>query len=161
MTRPIPTPPGHFLWGHMRERRNDPIALYTNAVRDYGPMVRFRMGPLFSLILPSGEVNAALAELTGINVARGLGLLLKGSDAKAPIRCGVAQFEVKDGRMRADNVVFDTKDVRISGHGEIRLGPEELDLSIKGEPKKLRLARLRTPVEINGHLRDPSIELLQ
>jgi uncharacterized protein involved in outer membrane biogenesis len=110
-----------------------------------------------SLVLPSGQVNAALAELTGINVARGLGLLLKGSDDKAPIRCGVAQFEVKDGKMRADNVVFDTQDVRITGRGEVRLGPEELDLSIKGEPKKLRIARLRTPVEINGHLRDPSI----
>ncbi|MFC4312433.1 AsmA family protein [Steroidobacter flavus] len=110
-----------------------------------------------SFILPSGQVNAAFAELTGINVARGLGLLLKGDDEKAPIRCGVAQFEVKDGRMRADNVVFDTKDVRIQGRGEIRLGPEELDLSIKGEPKKLRIARLRTPVEVHGHLRDPSI----
>ena len=39
----------------------------------------------------------------------------------------------------------------------MRLGPEELDLSIKGQPKKLRLARLRTPVEINGHLRKPAI----
>jgi uncharacterized protein involved in outer membrane biogenesis len=110
-----------------------------------------------SLVLPQGEVNAALAELTGINVARGLGLLLKGNDEKTNIRCGVAQFNIQDGTMHADNVVFDTKDVRISGRGEIRLGPEELDLSIKGEPKELRLTRLRTPVEINGHLRDPSI----
>lgn len=110
-----------------------------------------------SLVLPHGEVNAALAELTGINVARGVGLLLKGSDDKSEIRCGVAQFNVQDGVMRADNVVFDTKDVRIAGRGEIRLGPEELDLSIKGEPKKLRLARLRTPVEIHGQLRDPRI----
>lgn len=109
-----------------------------------------------SFILPQGEVNAALAELTGINVARGLGLLLKGSDDKTEIRCGVAQFGVKAGTMHADNIVFDTRDVRITGRGEIRLGPEELDLSIKGEPKKLRVARLRTPVEINGHLRKPS-----
>lgn len=110
-----------------------------------------------SLILPHGEVNSALAELTGINVARGIGLLLKGNDEKAEIRCGVAQFDVQDGTLRANNVVFDTQDVRITGRGEIRFGPEELDLSIKGEPKELRLARLRTPVEINGHLRDPTI----
>jgi hypothetical protein len=110
-----------------------------------------------SVILPHGQVNAAFAELTGINVARGVGLLLKGNDDKAEIRCGVAQFGVQDGTMRAENVVFDTQDVRITGHGDVRLGPEELDLSIKGEPKKLRLARLRTPIEINGHLRKPSI----
>lgn len=110
-----------------------------------------------SLILPHGEVKAAFAELTGINVARGVGLLLSGNEDKAEIRCGVAQFDIQDGTMRAGNVVFDTDDVRITGRGEVRFGPEELDLSIKGEPKELRLARLRTPVEINGHLRDPAI----
>jgi AsmA family protein len=110
-----------------------------------------------SVVLPEGEVRAAFAELTGINVARGIGLLLKGDDEKAIIRCGVAQFDVRDGKMLAQNVVFDTQDVRITGSGEVRLGPEELDLEIKGEPKKLRFARLRTPVEINGHLRKPAI----
>ncbi len=108
-------------------------------------------------ILPHGEVRAAFAELTGINVSRGLGLLLTGDKQQAPIRCGVAQFAVQRGVMHAEHVVFDTEDVRITGSGEVRLGPEELDLSIKGEPKKLRLARLKTPVEINGHLRKPSI----
>lgn len=110
-----------------------------------------------SVILPHGEVRAALAELTGINVARGLGLLLKGDKERDDIRCGVAQFDIQDGLMRADRVVFDTETVRITGRGDVRLGPEELDLEIKGEPKKLRLARLRTPIEINGHLRKPSI----
>ncbi len=83
--------------------------------------------------------------------------LLKGDNEKAEVRCGLAQFAVEDGTMRAQTVVFDTQDVRITGRGEVRLGPEELELSIKGEPKKLRLARLRTPVEIGGHLRKPSI----
>jgi uncharacterized protein involved in outer membrane biogenesis len=69
----------------------------------------------------------------------------------------VAQFDIKDGTMKAQNVVFDTTNVKITGEGEVRLGPEELDLSIKGQPKKLRFARLRTPVEINGHLRKPAI----
>jgi len=110
-----------------------------------------------SVILPHGEVRAAFAELTGIDVARGIGLLLKGDEDRAEVRCGVAQFDIKDGTMRADNVVFDTENVRITGRGEVRLGPEELDLAIKGEPKKLRLARLRTPIEIGGHLRKPAI----
>lgn len=110
-----------------------------------------------SAVIPRGQVNEAFAELTGINVARGLGLLLSGSDERTEIRCGVAQFNVKDGTMHAANVVFDTTNVKISGRGEVRLGPEELDLEIKGRPKKFRVARLRTPVELNGHLRKPSI----
>lgn len=112
-----------------------------------------------SAVVPHGQVNAAFAELTGINVARGLGLLLKGNDERAEIRCGVAQFDVERGTMRAANVVFDTTNVKITGQGEVRLGPEELDLSIKGQPKKLRLARVRSPIEINGHLRKPSVGL--
>jgi uncharacterized protein involved in outer membrane biogenesis len=110
-----------------------------------------------SLVLPHGDVTAAFAELTGINVARGVGLLMKGLDDKSEIRCGVAEFTVENGTMSADRVVFDTKDVRITGRGDAQLGTEELDFEIKGEPKHLRLTRLRTPIEIGGHLRKPSI----
>jgi uncharacterized protein involved in outer membrane biogenesis len=110
----------------------------------------------FTLILPDGQITSALAELTGINVSKGLGLLLTKSDEKAAIRCGVAQFKIEDGLMNAENITFDTQDVLIKGSGNINLGPEELHLEIKGEPKKLRLTRLRTPVEVRGHLADPS-----
>ena len=58
--------------------------------------------------------------------------------------CRAVKIDVKIDLQFA-NVIFDTQDVRITGRGEVRLGPEELDLSIKGEPKKSRLARLRTP----------------
>ena len=111
----------------------------------------------FTAILPGGQVNAAFPELTGINVAEGLGLLLSGSNNKSPIRCGLAQFDIKNGVMAAQNITFDTQNVLIKGTGDIRLGPEELNLEVKGEPKKLRLTRLRTPIEVRGHLMKPDI----
>jgi len=110
-----------------------------------------------TFVLPHGEINAAFAELTGIDVAKGLGLLLKGGKDREDIRCGVAQFGVQDGAMRVRNFVVDTQDVRITGSGEVRLGPEELDLSLEGKPKKFRLARLKAPVTITGHLLKPVI----
>jgi uncharacterized protein involved in outer membrane biogenesis len=110
----------------------------------------------FTLILPDGQVTSALAELTGIDVAKGLGLLLTKGDDKALVRCGVAQFDINDGHMNAENITFDTQDVLIKGTGNINLGPEELNLNIKGEPKKLRFTRLRTPIQIRGHLAAPS-----
>ncbi len=112
-----------------------------------------------TFILPHGEINAAFAELTGVDVAEGLGLLLKGGTDREDVRCGIAQFGIQNGTMRAQDFVVDAKDVRITGRGEVRLGPEELDLSLRGEPKKLRLARLRAPVRITGHLLKPSIGL--
>jgi uncharacterized protein involved in outer membrane biogenesis len=108
-------------------------------------------------VIPNGRVNAAFAELTGINVARGVGLLLKGNDQTTQIRCGVAQFDIDKGTAQAQNIVFDTTNVKITGKGDIKLGPEDLDLEIKGEPKKLRLARLRTPIEIDGKIMKPKV----
>jgi uncharacterized protein involved in outer membrane biogenesis len=73
------------------------------------------------------------------------------------VRCGVAQFEIQDGTLRADRIVFDTRNVLITGRGAAQLGSEELDLSIKGDPKKVRLVRLRTPIEVRGHFLRPAI----
>ena len=112
---------------------------------------------MFTVILPSGEVRSAFAELTGINVAKGLGLLLTKSEDEAEIRCGVAQFKIEDGVMNAENVTFDTQNVLIKAKGDVQLGPEALSLEIKGEPKKVRFIRLRTPIEVKGHLMKPSV----
>jgi uncharacterized protein involved in outer membrane biogenesis len=112
---------------------------------------------MVTVILPNGEVRSAFAELTGINVSRGIGLLLTRSNDKAEIRCGVAQFGIKDGLMSAQNITFDTQNVLITGKGDVKLGPEELNLEIKGNPKKVRFTRLRTPIEVKGHLLKPSV----
>jgi uncharacterized protein involved in outer membrane biogenesis len=112
-----------------------------------------------TVVIPHGEIRKAFAELTGINVDRGLGLLLAGDQDHTNIRCGVADFKIKDGTMNADILVFDTDTVLITGGGQVRLAPEELDLSIRGQPKKLRLVRLRSPILIGGHLRKPSVRV--
>jgi len=111
-----------------------------------------------TVILPHGEVRAAFAELAGIDVAEGIGLLLKG-DETTEVRCGVAQFAIQKGTAHAQNVIFDTKSVLIRGSGSASLGPEELDFSIKGEPKKIRLVRLRTPIEIKRQFLKPTVRL--
>lgn len=41
-----PTPPGHWLLGHLRERRDDPLGLYLDSQRALGDVVRYRMGYL-------------------------------------------------------------------------------------------------------------------
>jgi uncharacterized protein involved in outer membrane biogenesis len=110
-----------------------------------------------TFILPHGEVREALAELTGVDLVQGLGLLLKGSEQRTEIRCGVAQFALTDGTMKAQNFLIDTTNVQITGSGVVQLGPEELDLALKGDPKKLRFGRLRTPIKVEGHLLKPKI----
>jgi AsmA family protein len=112
-----------------------------------------------TFIVPNGDMRAAIAELTGVDVAKAIGLMLAKPDDREPIRCGVAEFDVKTGTAHADSIVFDTQDVLITGKGQIALGPEKLDLTVQGEPKRVRLLRMRAPVDIRGELLKPTVRL--
>ena len=112
-----------------------------------------------SLVLPHGQMREAFAELAGIDIVRGLGLLLAKKDQTVPVRCGIIDFQLHDGTAQADHLLFDTENVLVVGDGHISLGDEAIDLNIKGEPKKLRFDRIRAPVNVRGTLRHPSISL--
>jgi uncharacterized protein involved in outer membrane biogenesis len=111
----------------------------------------------FAAVIPHGDIRSAFAELTGIDLS-GLGLLLTKDQKRAPIRCGVARFEVMDGTAQAQSIVLDTQNVLITGGGNINLGSEQLDLTIHGQPKKFHLVRVRAPVDIKGRLTKPSFQ---
>jgi uncharacterized protein involved in outer membrane biogenesis len=112
-----------------------------------------------SAVLPEGEIREAFAELAGIDMVDGLGLLLGSKDKNTDIRCGIIAFDIKDGDAQAQQLLFDTNNVLITGDGRITLNDEKLDLNLKGQPKKFRVARLRSPINIRGTLRHPSIGL--
>jgi uncharacterized protein involved in outer membrane biogenesis len=111
----------------------------------------------FAAVIPHGDIRSAFAELTGIDLS-GLGLLLTKDQRRAPIRCGVARFEVVDGTAQAQSIVLDTQNVLISGGGKINLGSEQLDLTLHGQPKKFHLVRVRAPVDIKGLISRPSFQ---
>lgn len=106
-------------------------------------------------VIPHGDIRKAFAELTGIDL-KGVGLLLTKDEQRAPIRCGVARFDVTKGTALAQSIVLDTQNVLITGSGKINLGSEQLDLSIHGQPKKFHFVRVRAPVDIKGHLIKPT-----
>jgi AsmA family protein len=112
-----------------------------------------------SVVVPNGQMREAFAELAGIDVVRGLGLLLGKKDESTAIRCGIIAFDLKDGDAQAQHLVFDTTNVLVTGDGRITLNDEKLDLNLKGQPKKFRFDRLRSPINIRGTLRHPSVGL--
>lgn len=107
------------------------------------------------VILPHGEIRATLAELAGIDF-RSLGLLLSGSKQRMDVRCAVGAFEVRNGALRSQALVFDTEPVLFTGKGMLDLNSEQLDFRFEGHPKQPRL-RLRTALTMRGTLADPSI----
>ncbi|MDB6090650.1 MAG: AsmA family protein [Gammaproteobacteria bacterium] len=110
-----------------------------------------------SVVVPHGEIREALAELTGINAARGLGLLLSKNQDKANIRCGVDDFKAAGGVFAAQENVIDTDNVLITGKGEIDLGQEIIDITLNGQPKKPRLFRIKALVALEGTLSKPKV----
>lgn len=109
------------------------------------------------VVVPNGEIREAFAQLLGVNVVKGLGLLLSKDQQKTDVRCAVAQFEARNGVMEAQRIVFDTDPVLGNGSGRIDLGRERLDFRIKGKPKKPQLVRVILPVTVKGPIRAPEI----
>jgi uncharacterized protein involved in outer membrane biogenesis len=112
-----------------------------------------------SFAIPHGDIRAAFAELLGINAARGIGLLLTKNEEKTGIRCGVANFKAEGGVFAAQDIVIDTDNVLVLGKGEVDLGPEVLDITLNGQPKKVRLFRIKSPIELGGTLLKPKVGL--
>ena len=110
-----------------------------------------------SIVIPHGEINDVIAELTGINVLKGLGLLLKSGQNTTEIRCGIIDFKDHEGSLNTTTVYVDTTNVLITGRGKIGLGDEDIDLALQGDPKKMRFLRLRSPISLHGTLLHPAV----
>jgi uncharacterized protein involved in outer membrane biogenesis len=109
------------------------------------------------VVAPGGEIRKAFAELLGVNVVKGLGLLMSKDTSTTPIHCGVARFETRGGIMRADNIVFDTGPVLVTGKGTVNLATERIDFRLRGHDKKFRLARVLLPVTATGPVVAPKL----
>jgi uncharacterized protein involved in outer membrane biogenesis len=123
---------------------NSIAALMATADGDIG----VAMGP--------GRISNLTLELAGLDIAEALKFLI-GKDKVVPVRCGFADFKVKDGVMQTRAFAFDTTDTLLLAEGEIHLGTERLDLLLKPRPKDASPFSLRSPLRVRGTLLDPSI----
>jgi hypothetical protein len=108
--------------------------------------------------MPDGALRKSIAEATDVDL-REAGLLLTKNQQDVPVRCAIAHFKAQDGTLTAEDLVVDTDPVLITGEGQIHLDTEAVDLSVHGNPKKLRLVRLRTPVMVQGTLAHPMFHI--
>jgi AsmA family protein len=105
-----------------------------------------------------GMMRASLAELTGVDL-RGLGLALTGSNRDVAVHCAAADFQIHSGVMKSTRFVIDSEPVFISGEGRVLLDSETLDFKLHGEPKRLRIMRIKAPVLVQGTLLQPKVSI--
>jgi AsmA family protein len=102
-----------------------------------------------------GTISQLVIELAGLDIVQALRFMLTG-DRQVPIRCAFAEFDVVDGVMSTDSLVFDTTDTIIIGEGSIDLGDETLDLLLRPRPKDRSILTLRSPLRLSGSFVSPT-----
>ena len=110
-------------------------------------------------VAPSGEVRRSLAELAGVDLIKGLGLLFAKDQATTPLRCAVVHFTAKGGVLNADQLIVDTAPVLIEGTGTVNLDTEHLMFRVRGHPKKFQLVRLMAPITVDGPMLGPRVSV--
>jgi AsmA family protein len=108
--------------------------------------------------LPRGKISHLAVEAAGIDLAQGLGILLRGDESLA-LHCAVADLRVAKGQVVPDALLLDTADSTLWVEGSLSLASEQLDLRLQVAPKDFSPLSLRTPVQIRGSLAAPAVSL--
>ena len=108
--------------------------------------------------MEGGSISHLLIKLVSLDIAKSLGFII-GGDESLPIRCLVADFQVKDGHMQTRSLVFDTADTLITAKGGVNLEKERLGMEINPSPKNATLLSLRSPIDITGSIKNPNVSI--
>ena len=106
------------------------------------------------LVVVRGEISKMTMEKAGVHLWEMMELKMTG-DKLVKIRCVVADFDVKEGVMHTNALVFDTEVTTIHGTGSIDLGKEKLDLTLTQKTKNTSPLALRSPIRVRGSFARP------
>ncbi|HEV6965599.1 AsmA family protein [Roseateles sp.] len=114
-------------------------------------------GPV-RLRVENGSLSHLLTEAMGLDVAQGLGMLIKGDD-NLKLNCARLDGRFVQGVLRPRTALLDNRDSRIDLDGRVNLADESLDLRLVAKPKDFSPLTLRAPVRLQGTLADPRFAL--
>jgi len=107
-------------------------------------------------VMSGGEISELLVRLAGLDVARTLGVLVRG-DKPIPIRCALLDLQGENGQMGVQTLVFDTANSVISGEGKIDLRDEKVNMVVIPEPKNFSPLSLRSFIRVTGGFKNVSV----
>lgn len=111
-----------------------------------------------SLVVQDGTVSRLLMEQAGLHLLEILRLNISGDESVA-LRCAVADFDVRRGRMKVRSLVFDTAVSTVVGSGVVDLADETMALRFVPSTKVNSLIALRSPIYLRGPLAQPVVAL--
>ncbi|MBL8348974.1 MAG: AsmA family protein [Burkholderiaceae bacterium] len=108
--------------------------------------------------LRRGAVSHLAIEAAGLDLAEGLGIMLKGDDA-LQVQCAVASLQAENGVLRPKLMVLDTADSTIWVDGSLSLATETMDLRAVVTPKDFSPLTLRAPLTVRGPFTAPVVSV--
>ncbi len=107
------------------------------------------------LVTEGGQVESGLLNVLSADIMSALPFVDSKGDKS--IRCGVVDFDIRNGQARAKALLFETGGLSMIGAGSINLANETIDIKIKPRAKKLSILKLAmVPVHVGGTLANPS-----
>ncbi len=108
--------------------------------------------------LLEGKVSHLAVELSGLDLAESLGVLIKG-DNVLPVQCAVADLIADGGVFRPRVMVVDTTDTAVWVEGSLSMASEAIDLRAVVTPKDFSPLTLRTPLLVRGTFAQPKVSI--
>lgn len=88
-----------------------------------------------------------------------INLLFSSLSEDSKVNCAVARFDLSEGELSSDVMIFDTSRLRVYGNGKFNLVSRELDFWVEAKAKQIQWISKEVPVRIKGSLDKPEIEL--
>jgi AsmA family protein len=111
-----------------------------------------------TLMVNGGHMSALLLELAGLDGGEALMILFSRGDKPVPLRCAIADFNIKSGQAETELAAIDTVDTLFIVDGKVDLDNEALDLKVTPQPKDRSILVVRTPLLVGGHFNDPNVK---
>jgi uncharacterized protein involved in outer membrane biogenesis len=107
-------------------------------------------------VMGRGYVSKYL-DLLGMDLSRKV-IPFWGSNKEAGrVKCGVIQFDIKNGVATSQAFVFDTELTVLTGEGDINLATEQVNFLLAPEPKDPSLFSLATKLRVGGTIQEPTV----
>jgi len=108
------------------------------------------------VVTENGFIDSKLLNLLSSDLAAAL--TFGDSKGDQDIRCGVIDFDIKQGQAGANAIVVETGGISVIGEGSIDLAQEKLDLYVDPKAKNVSLVKVAMiPVDVGGTLASPSV----
>lgn len=130
------------------------LAGHGNSV---GRMLASANGKL-GFTVAGGQISQLMMEQAGLHLWEMLGLKMTG-DRLIKLRCAVADFDMKEGVLVSDALVFDTEVTTILGTGTVDFKQELLNLTLNPKTKNTSPVSLRSPIYVRGSFASPTVSI--